>query len=732
MSALAGTATGLPPNTNANSSDAPTPPRAPYKPLSEKIADAIRSGHYDRLGELSPCAGCLLPLLHALGWDTCDRDILEALPHFSDTVDLVTLRNMLVDLGYRSDAMDTTTHAVPQEMLPCLFADLSGNLYVLKEHTPDGVLAFDAQQRQTALLNDASRGTAYLFTDTHVTHAVVAERPDEDWFGMLLRRFQGLIRHLLGATLLLNVIALAVPIYIMLVYDRLIGTRDVTAVPAFVIGISFVLAVEFCLRFLRARMLGLTGSRIDYLIGTETVRQILALPPIMTERSTITSQLSRLRQFDSVREFFSGPTANLVLESPFVLLFIIVIGVLGGWLAAIPLLTVLVFFVVTGAALPRVRELTRHAGSAKGNREQSLMETLNGLRELKSLGAEAIWHERFRETCADTAMAHLRTADAQATLQAVTTGITRLAGTAVILIGANQVIEGNISIGALIAILALLWRVLGPLQALCMTYVRFEQILLGVRGINQLMKLKPERHRGRSVMIKSQVQGAITFDRVSFRYNRESDPALIGVSFTIEPGEFVVVRGRNSSGKSTILKLICGLYAVPSGTVSIDGVDTRQFDTDELRRLIAYMPQHPRLFHGTLAQNLRLKNIQATEQDLREACAAAGVLEDVLALPGGLEVRIGDHTTRTLPNGLIRGMCLARALLRPSPILLLDEPTAGVDRTRDQQLTEQFRKLKGQMTIIMVSNRASHVALADKVLDIENGMISSITQPGKH
>ncbi|MEM9386347.1 MAG: ABC transporter transmembrane domain-containing protein [Pseudomonadota bacterium] len=707
------------------------PPRAPYKPLSEKIADAIRAGDYERLGELSPYAGCLLPLLHALGWVTCDRDILEALPHFSDTVDLVTLRNMLVELGYRSDPLDIDTHTVPRDMLPCLFSTHRGHLYVLKEQSEFGVRAFCSQRRTDVLLDAPLKGTAYLFTDTHVTHAVVPERPDEDWFGMLLRRFQGLIKHLLGTTLLLNVIALAVPIYIMLVYDRLIGTRDVTAVPAFMLGITFVLAVEFGLRYLRAKMLGITGSRIDYLIGTETVRQILSLPPIMTERSTITSQLSRLRQFDSVREFFSGPTANLVLESPFVLIFVIVIGILGGWLAAIPLLAALAFALVTGAALPRVRELTRHAGAAKTNREQSLMETLNGLRELKSLGAEAIWHERFRETSADTAMAHLRTADEQASLQAVTTAMTKLAGTVVIAVGASQVIEGTITVGALIAILALLWRVLGPLQALCMTYVRFEQILMGVQGINQLMRLNSERHRGRSVMIKEDCQGAIRFDRVSFRYSREADPALIGVSFTIEPGEFVILRGQNSSGKSTILKLIGGLYAVPSGTVSIDGVDTRQFNTDELRRLIAYMPQHPRLFHGTLAQNLRLKNILATEQDLRAACEAAGVLDDVLALPGGLEVRIGDHTTRVLPNGLIRGMCLARTLLRPSPILLLDEPTAGVDRVRDRQLTEQFRKLKGKMTVVMVSNRTSHVALADKVIDLANGMISSISKPGQ-
>lgn len=704
--------------------------RAPAKPLSERLADAVRAGDEARLGELSPHAGCLLPLLHALGWIRCEREILEALPHFSDTIDLTTLRNMMVDLGYRSDPVDTDSRALPEDMLPCLFAARDGGLYVIRQGDDAGrLLAWDAHARAECLLDAPLKGTAYVFTDTRATHVVAPERPDEPWFAMLARRFRHLIRHLLAITLLLNVIALTVPLYIMTVYDRIIGTRDMVAVPAFLLGIGFLLAVEFALRWLRARILGIAGSRIDYLVGTETLRQILALPPIMTERTSITSQLARLRQFDSVREFFSGPTAQLVLEAPFVLLFIIAIGILGGWLAAIPLLAGAVFALLTAAALTSLRRLTRHAGASKTNREQSLMETLSGLRELKSLGAETIWHERFRETSADTAAAHLRTANAQATLQAVTTGITRLAGTLVIFVGAVEVIEGTITVGALVAILALLWRVLGPLQALCLTYVRFEQIVQGVRGIDQLMRLKTERATGRSIMIRSDVQGAVKFDRVSFRYSRDADPALIGVSFDVEPGEFVVVTGPNSSGKSTLLKLICGLYAVPSGTVSIDGVDTRQFNADELRRLIAYLPQHPRLFHGTLAQNLRLRNVLATDEDLRRACAAAGVLEDVLAFPHGLETRIGDHTTRALSNGLIRGLCLARTLAGRAPILLLDEPTAGVDRVRDAALTEQFSKLKGSVTVIMVSNRPSHLALADKVIEMQNGMINAIAYP---
>ncbi|MCG8098171.1 MAG: ATP-binding cassette domain-containing protein, partial [Candidatus Thiodiazotropha taylori] len=283
------------------------------------------------------------------------------------------------------------------------------------------------------------------------------------------------------------------------------------------------------------------------------------------------------------------------------------------------------------------------------------------------------------------------------------------------------VIAGSMSIGALIATMALIWRVLAPLQSAFLSFSRFEQVSKTIQQINQLMKLDVERHSGRSALMLTELKGRINIDRVSFRYGPNYDPALLGISIHVEPGEMLAIMGETGSGKSTLTKLIAGMYRPQAGSLSIDEFDIRQLNAMDLRRAIAYVPQNPHFFHGTVAQNLRLNNVLATDDELRQACSQAGILEEIERLPKGFDTRIGDNTTEHLPPGLTRGLSMARAFLRPAPIILLDEPGASLDIESDERFMQQIKKLKGTKTIIMVTHRPSHVRLADKVIVLDQG-----------
>ena len=702
---------------------------ASWPPLSEKIAEAIRNDKSDQLARLSPYAACLNPLLTALGFRATRRDVLECLPHFASHLDLIDLRNMLVHLGYESDPLETELKKINPDLLPCLYVSAKKEVFVITERNGKEFLYYDAQKDQTLTGKlPARNGTAYVFTNTSNGHAV-ANQTNPNWFDDLLIRFRSLIKHLVAMTCLLNIIALIIPLFIMTVYDKIIGARNLDALPDFAAGITLVLVTEFAIRLLRARTLGLVAGRIDYIIGVETFKQVISLPPMMTERSSIAAQLSKLRQFDSVRDFFTGSTASLLLEAPFVILFIAVLGILGGWMALIPATMLLLYFVFAWFWFPVMKKNIQHAGVAKTNLENIYLQTFSAMKELKALATEVIWRERFRESAADAMMASMKSANAQAVLQSVTNSIMMLAGVAVLAMGTMQVMDGNMTVGALIAVMALVWRVLGPFQGLFLAYSRFEHIKRGVKTINQLMSLKVEKQSVNSALLTPEVHGDITFDRVSFRYGPNSDPALIAVSFHLAPKEFLAITGDNGSGKSTVLKLLCGLYAAQSGSVSIDNSDTRQFDANDLRRLIAYVPQQPQLFHGTIAQNLRLKNINATVADITAAAKQAGILEQVKALPRGFNTWVGDNTTDTLPSGLIRGICLARAFVNHSPIILLDEPGCSLDMESDEMFMSQLKKLKGTATIIMISHRPSHIRLADKVVVLNRGMIQKAGTP---
>jgi len=277
----------------------------------------------------------------------------------------------------------------------------------------------------------------------------------------------------------------------------------------------------------------------------------------------------------------------------------------------------------------------------------------------------------------------------------------------------------------------LVWRVLVPLQVAFLGLTRFEQIKQGLRQFDQLMRLEPERKSGEAGDPHRSLIGQIVFHRVSVRYSPTSEPALLGVDLRVEPGEVVAFTGPNGAGKSTILKLIAGLYRSQAGAVLIDGMDLRQLDPGELRWATASVPQHCDLFHGTIAQNLRLANPTASDKELISAAHDAAILDEILALPDGFETRLTDRLQRQLSNGFKQGLMLARAYVKDAPIYLLDEPGNHLDVAGDRALMRKLEALRGHATVFVVTHRPSHLRLADRVVVMDAGRIVLNGPPGE-
>ncbi len=702
-------------------------------PLSERLANAIRHSKFQKAAEISPYAACIMPILMELGWRSYKRELIEAIPHFSNHLDLVDLRNMLVTLGYESDEKKTSVNKLYTSLLPCLFESKSGGLYVITEKKGNEVTYFDAHKNEYCVGDILKeKGTAYLFTDMQPTHAMTGlEQSAEQWFVQILKRFRKLVKHLVAMTFMLNVIAMFVPLFIMVVYDNVIGARSTHSIPFLMAGIGVALGCELIFRLVRSRTLGLLAGRLDYIIGVETFKKILSLPPALTERSTVISQLSRLRQFESIRDFFTGPSATLFLELPFVILFIALLFVLGGSIAFVPIVMIGIYFIFGWLWFPSLNKKLVHAGHARSARQRMLMETFSGLRELKALGAEGAWLELYRESSGEAMTRTYKTSTSHALINSVAQSLMTIAGISVLTLGTLKVMDGDMTIGALIAVMALIWRVLSPLQGVCLAMLQIDQITQSIKQLNQLMRVPSEKNSYKAGLIMPKISGKITFDRVTFRYSQNEDPALIGASFSINPGEFVAIVGGNGSGKSTVLKLVAGMYRTQAGVLAIDDTDVRQMNATDLRRVIAYMPQKPSLFYGTIGQNIRLNQPLATDKQLIQAADQAGILNALNKLPKGFETIIGDHTTSQLPSGLVNGICLARSYIRQAPIFLMDEPGTSLDKITDQNLMDHLEKMRGKQTILMVSHRPSHIRLADRVIVMANGMVAHVGTPGE-
>ncbi|MCR6632131.1 MAG: ABC transporter transmembrane domain-containing protein [Magnetospirillum sp.] len=668
----------------------------------------------------SDLAACLLPLLKALGWKGDPRNVAEALPHFANDLDLTGLRNVMANLNYSSRPERVTVEEIDPRLLPCLFLPDQQHALVIKSNRDGAVEVFDSATGEIRTLDHAQmRGTAYFFSPM----AADTGPNRVGWFRTVLERFRPLFWQAFFVTLFLNLMSLGTPLFVMNVYDKVIGTGSIPTLVAFCMGVALALAFDTILRAVRARILAFIGARLDNIMGNNIFQHILSLPPGFTERATIGAQVARIKDFESVREFFTGPLATVFMELPFAIFYFAVIFMLGGVLALVPVIGTFLFILGGILVMPVVRKNVAIAGRAGSRRQEFLVETLGKMRAVKLSAGEHNWLKRYREMSARAAYGGFKNGVFASMITGGSNALIVTSGMATIAIGVLGVIDGTMTTGGLIAAMMLVWRVLSPLQTAFTLIQRIEQVRGSISQIDSLMNLKAERDPKAMVAPLKNLKGRVSFSRVSLRYSNDADPALVGVSFDVEPGEVVAVTGRNGSGKSTIIKLILGLYAPQAGSIRIDSSDIRQIDPIELRHAVSYVPQVCNLYFGTIAQNLRLAMPTATDSDIRWACEMADVWDEIQALPRGLETRVGDGSIDHLPTSFVQKLSLTRAYLKRSPLMLFDEPVNGLDFEGDRQFMQAVEFFRGQSTIFMVTHRPSHLRFADRILVFDGGYL---------
>ena len=666
---------------------------------------------------------CLSPLLSALGWRGEERSLMESLPHFDEVEDIDDLRSVIARLNFTTKAQKASLAQLWEDSLPCLFVDSAGALSVILERNGDILSIFDSTSSQyiDIEVND-SKGTAYLVSEFDI------EKYQKDvmkygWIYVLSRRFKRLAFHLVGITSLINLMALAVPIYVMSVYDKVIGSRSEEAMYYFLAGILIVVAADMGLRTIRSQALAYLGARCDALLTAAAFEQILHLPVSMSERAPIGAQITRLKQFEGIREIFTGTVASAALDLPFTFVFLGAIIMFGGVVAWVPVGLMVIFAIMAAITMPLTKLRVSATGEIRSKRQSFLIEMVTKHRSIRESQAEETWLARFKTISAESSQTHFKSSQLNLTIQTITQILVMLAGIATLGVGTLLVIEGEMTTGSLIAVMALVWRVLSPIQSIFLSLNRLEQVKQSFHQVNSLMRMKLEREPGKLPSIYRNFKGAISLSRVGFRYSPKSEPALMGLTLEIEPGQIIAITGNSGAGKSTMLKLLTGLYLPQAGAVHIDGLDLRQLDLGELRHAIGYVPQKATFFHGTIKQNLRLAQPEATDEEIRRACEDAGLFDYSDALPEGLDTRLNDKYQRQMPDGLKQRLMLARAYVKNAPIYLMDEPGNDLDREGDLRLMRHLNSLRGRATVIIVTHRPSHMRIADRVVYLQDGAV---------
>lgn len=679
-------------------------------------------------GRNTQYAACLTPLLEALGWRGEAEQVIEAMPHFKTTMDQLDFRSALANLHYSSKAKQSTIEAIDPRLYPCLFDPEKGSLKILLSKTEEGFYVFDAGKQEYRTLKNPyvkkAKGVAYFFSPIQ-KEKIGQWNSSPNWFRAVFSRFAPLTRQIMMITFILNILALATPLFIMAVYDMVIGASSKETLKFLVIGIIIAFICDIVLRLMRGQMLSYIGARLDYIVGSTVLQKILSLPVNQTERSSLGSKLARFREFDMIREFFIGPMAMALLEIPFVFIFLIAVGLIGGPLVIIPILMMVVYIIAALVILPIIQKRTTEDLSHSASKGSFVTECFNNMRTIKQLGAEEIWLERYRDISTGNAIAGIRNNMIGAIAQTFAHVVMISAGILTLTFGITRVFEETMTVGALVATMALIWRMLSPTQTVFLALTKLNQIGISIKRLNQLFTLKSESNPYASSKLK-EFKGQITFSRVSFRYAPEQDPAVMGLDLQIQPGEVVAFAGANSSGKSTVIKLLAGLYQPQVGRISLDGVDIRQIDPLELRKSIGYMPQNSELFHGTIRQNLLLAKSTASEEQIVESCEWANLMADINDLPDKLDTRIGDQTLLQLPAGFQQRMIMARAFLCNTKIMVFDEPGNTLDEDGDKAFLDAIDKIRGKATVLIITHRPSHMRAADRVVLMNRGMVQTI------
>jgi ATP-binding cassette subfamily C protein LapB len=543
----------------------------------------------------------------------------------------------------------------------------------------------------------------------------------KSWFKDTLKRSRWLYADAIAASFVINLIALAAPLFVMNVYDRVVPNQATATLWVLAAGICGAYLFDLLLKGLRSLCLDLAGKKTDLIISATLFERIVGMA-MKYRPARVGSFAQNIHEFQGMRDFLTSLTLTSLIDLPFTLIILLVIALLGGHLVWIPIIAFPLALGI-GHMLQKPLTATLERTMALGaERQSSLIETLAGLDAVKVNNAESERQYQWEQTIGTMSRLELRVKVLSGLAMNITLLIQQLAGVAMIIFGVYQIIDGNLSMGGLVACYMLSGRALGPLAQLSGLLTRYQQAKVTMVSVDQMMDLPQERNFEERPLSRQVLQGAMEFRNIDFTYPNQQNLALRGVNMNVRPGEKIGIIGRSGSGKSSLAKLLVSLYQPDSGSLLVDGVDIRQIDVSELRHNIGYVPQDIQLLAGTLRDNLVSGARYADDEMVLQAAELAGVHEFARLHPQGYELQVGERG-QNLSGGQRQNVALARALLLNPPILLLDEPTSAMDNTGEERLKQRLQAVVENKTVILVTHRASLLSLVDRLIVIDRGQI---------
>ncbi|WP_413788690.1 type I secretion system permease/ATPase [Comamonas halotolerans] len=710
----------------------------PGKVAAEKVHEASQSAEPQQHGFRSPSHStlddpllmCLVEISRVHGTPYSAQALSTGLPLVNNRLTPSLLERAAARAHFTTRIVRRELHGIPPGLLPAivllndgraalLLQQLEGERFVLQFPESASPIELDATD-----LQDMYSGFL-CFVRPQFRFEARADQglktSSEHWFWSAILGNKRLYRDAILAAVLINLFALAIPLFSMNVYDRVVPNNAVETLWVLAIGVSLILIFNFVLTTARAYVVDTASKRIDVSLSARILQQVLDLR-MESRPASVGSFSANLRSFESVRDFIASASLTTLVDLPFVLLFLLVLAWISPWMLIPPVVAILLVLLVSFYAQAGLETLTIKTFQASSQRNALLVEALTNLDAVKTLnaqgGVQRLWESANQYIAFVGGKIKLISA---ASVNFVQT-MQQLVTVAVVIIGVYLVQAAELSMGGIIAASMIAGRCIAPLGQVAGLMMQYHNAKTSLASIDSYMKMPVEHASDRDFVSRPIVQGGIEFRNVSFHYPGSDQLSLSDVSLVIKPGEKVGIIGRIGSGKTTLEKLILGLYQPTQGAILIDGVDARQIDPIDLRRSIGHVPQDPMLFYGSLKHNLLVGAPYATEADMLHVARVAGVDEFAALHPKGYEMPIGERG-ESLSGGQRQSIAVARALIQDPPILLLDEPSSNLDNQSEAQLKSRLKESTADKTMVLVTHRTALLELVDRLIVIDAGKI---------
>ena len=635
-------------------------------------------------------------------------------------------------VGLISEVIETEIEDIDQAQFPVVLLLETGEACLLTSWSEDGGAAqiIYPHRRENAIAVELPQ-----LQSTYTGMAIVArpkyqfdQRTERDtqtnrghWFWDALRENVPIYRDVLLASFFINVFALAMPLFMRNVFDRVVPNHAIETLWVLSTGVMLVMLAAVGLRIMRAYFLDIAGRRVDIRLSASIMERVLGTR-LESRAPSVGAHAARLRSFETVRDFITSAAVSAIIDVPFALIFIVAIGWIA-WQLLIPIvlgiaLVLLYAWLIKG----KLQGLTETTYRASAMRNATLIESLVGLDTLKAMGAEGNMQRKWENNTAFLARVSVQQKLLSSSSVNLTSWAQQMVTVSVIIGGVYLVIDGQLSMGGLLACFMLSRLAMAPFGPVAGLMAQYHNAAVAMKSLDEIMDSPLDRPEQTQFLSRDSFRGEIEFKNVSFSYPGSEQEPLKGVSFRLRPGEHVAILGRVGSGKSTLQKLAMGLYQPTSGSVLVDGIDMRQLDPAQFRHRVGYVPQDVTLFYGSLRDNLTMAHPQSVDADLLRVAELAGLTEFVNRHPQGFDMQVGERG-ESLSGGQRKSVALARGLVNDPTLLLMDEPTGSMDHSTEATIIKQLAKYIEGRSLLMVTHRTSLLKLMDRIIVIDNGKL---------